>query len=112
VIVDDFHIEWSFGSLRPLEANTPPSVDPDAVLSVSISSECLQLIAVQGAEGGEIGRGFQDLESAECLSLDSLKLWNSFAGSEIAGSLVATIEHVTAKHRSNVPVRILARLYA
>jgi len=43
VIVDYFNVSWP--SLRPLETDPILIVDTDAVLSLSISSQCLEHVA-------------------------------------------------------------------
>jgi hypothetical protein len=50
VIVDDFDVQWSWGALRPLEADPPLIIDPDAPLSLTVSPQSFQPITGKPGE--------------------------------------------------------------
>jgi hypothetical protein len=45
VVIDDFNVFGAIGALRPLEAETPPRIDANAVLASPVASQGLQPVA-------------------------------------------------------------------
>src|SRR5688500_16250314 len=88
MVINDLDVKRLRMAVRPLEANSPAIVDPDAVLTCSIANQRLKAVARQHHEGSFVWRGFQEFQSLVGLTCERLKLADSVTGSEPSCALV------------------------
>ena len=76
MIVHDFDIVWAVNT--PVETYPPLLVDPDAVLALANSFECLEAIAGKPAQRSQAVCSLQDAETLFSLSGEPLKFPDEF----------------------------------
>ena len=103
MVVNDLDATRLRLAVRPLEANSPAIVDPDAVLTCSIANQRLEAVARQHHEGSFVWRGFQEFQSLVGLACERLKLADSVTGSEPSCALVLIF--VNAGQMTSLAVR-------
>jgi hypothetical protein len=74
--------------VTPDEADAPPVIDPDAVLTATVALECLEAITWRRPKVGKPGRGIQNVEFAQSDRPDRLELGNRFTLEQGLGALV------------------------
>jgi hypothetical protein len=75
-------------ALTPDEADAPPVIDPDAVLTATVAFECLEAITGRRPKIGKPGCGIQNVELAQSDRPDRLELGNCFTLEQGLGALV------------------------
>jgi hypothetical protein len=88
MVVNDLDVARRRLVAGPLEANPPAIIDPDAVLTCSITNQRLKAVTWQHHEGSLVWCGFHDFQSLVCLTCERLKLADSLAGGKPSGALV------------------------
>src|ERR1700720_3213055 len=88
MIVNNLHVRWSQRPGRPLEANPPLIVNPDAVLALAVADQSFEAIARKNGKVPERCGGLQAVELQASGALKSRKSLDAFAGSEISGPAV------------------------
>jgi len=53
MIIDDLHVYWALGALRPFKANPPPVIEAYAILAFAVAFKSFQTVAGQA----KIGQG-------------------------------------------------------
>jgi hypothetical protein len=81
VIIDDFHIRRTFCATRPLEADSPLLIDPDAELAGAIALQRLEPIAPQEPQIVH-GRCVENFKPSVNLPGEALKFPNERARRE------------------------------
>jgi hypothetical protein len=76
VVVDDFHIRGAFRAPRPLEAETPLLIDPDAELSGAIAFQGFEPVALQEAQIVQTHCRVENLKAPISLVGEALKISN------------------------------------
>lgn len=87
MVICDFYIECV--SFLPPEADSPLIVNPDAVLTLAVAAQFLQMIAAVERQNSEITRSMQHLQLSPCLSLNHSEADNRFVIEHILGVLVS-----------------------
>src|SRR4051794_38910801 len=82
VIVDDFHVRRAFRATRPLEADTPLLIDPDAELPSTIAFQRFKPVALQNAKIVERGCRVENFKASISLTCEALKFTNKRARCE------------------------------
>src|SRR5438128_2805650 len=73
MVIDDLAVFRPIGSWRPLEADAPLLVDPDAVLSFSVASEGLEAVTGELCQVPQTGRRFESPEALLGLTPETLE---------------------------------------
>jgi len=89
VRVNNFHVHWSGGPFGPFEANSPPVVDSNAVLTLAVTFQRLKAVARQDGEVLEGDDRFKSVDLKPHGPLDAGKRLHPFVGGEIRRPLVA-----------------------
>jgi hypothetical protein len=86
MIIDD--LDKLGAAVTPDEADAPPVIDPDAVLTATVAFEYLKAITGRRPKIGKPGCGVQNVELAQSDRPDRLELGNCFTLEQGLGALV------------------------
>src|SRR5437899_5701985 len=89
VVVNNFDVRWPGRLVRPFKTDSPLIVDPDTVLSLSITNQRLKTIAGQRGKILHSSSRLQSIQLQPRRSLDSGKCLHSLAGGEVSRALVS-----------------------
>ena len=104
VVINDLNIDRAKRALGPFETNPPLLVDPNAVLTLAITFKRFQTVARQ-IQVSERSRGVKLVKLHLRLTLEPREGLDSFASSELAGTLVAIGHDHGDKNTANYALR-------
>ena len=82
-------------AISPLETNTPLLVHADGELTDPIAPQCLEPITWQGPQRCQVGRCVENGQTAGCLALEALKVFDELPAREGFGLFIfVTDDHV------------------
>jgi hypothetical protein len=79
VIIDNFNLLGTVGAFRPLEADTPLTVYPNAKLAFSIARQRFKMVAWKSGKISQIRGRFQHSQSLLGLVAETLKREHALA---------------------------------
>jgi hypothetical protein len=89
MVIDDLDVQRTGTQLRPLKANPPLDVYPDAVLPIPVAFERFKAVARERSEIGKGRSSVKDLQPFVSLSSESLEFPDEFTSRKRLGSPVA-----------------------
>jgi hypothetical protein len=95
MVIDDLN---QFGTITPDKADAPLIVDPDAVLTATVASQCLEPISGRGSQVREAGCRAQHVELAQRHRSNRREIRNGLVSKESLGALALERPY----HRSQV----------
>jgi hypothetical protein len=78
MVINDFNVEGM--SFTPSKADTPLSIDANAVLACTFATEGLEMVAGRNSQGFHLSDGFQHIKFPQGNAFDTVEL-SAFAGS-------------------------------
>lgn len=97
MVINDLNVFGAVSSLRPLEADAPLLIDPNAVLALPVARQGPQPVAGQPGQIPQVDCRFQNAQSLFGLMAEALKAGNPFAfGKALGFPVPVASDHVPA----------------
>ena len=93
MVVNDLNVARARSASRPLKADPPLVIDPNAVLSLSVAFQGFESVAGQRAQILKLDRRFHAIQLEPRRAIDSRECLDSLTGCEISGPLVPVADN-------------------
>lgn len=106
MVIDDFNVFGAICSRRPLEADSPLLIDPNAVLAPSVAGQRLKPVAGKAGQVPQTECRFQNSQSLFGLMAEALETGNPFALGKAPSRLIPVVpDHLSSMAKNTLYVK-------